>query len=63
MFVDGAQVGTGTSVPLPFSLAYGLPTNDGAQIGGYGGSCDLTFTGDLDQVSIWDGAFAPSLVW
>ena len=63
LFVDGVQVGTGTSVPVPFSIGYGLPTNDGAQIGGYGGGCDLTFKGDLTQVSIWSMALPISQIW
>ena len=63
LFVDGAEVGAGTSVPLPFSIAYGLPTNDGASIGSYVGGCDLSFVGDIDEVSIWSAALPVSQIF
>lgn len=61
-FVDGAQVGSGTTA-LPGSIAYGLPTQDGGQVGGYAGGCNsLTFAGDIDEVSIWSTALPVSQI-
>jgi hypothetical protein len=54
LFVDGTEVGSGTTVPIPTWIAYGLPS-DTAGIGAYGG-CDLSFVGDIDEVSIWSTA-------
>lgn len=51
LFVDGHEIGTGTSVPAPGRIAYGLPVA-AAQIGGYPG-CALNFVGDIDETSIW----------
>jgi hypothetical protein len=64
LFVDGAEVGSGTTA-LPASIAYGLPTQDGGLIGAYdGGSCsdDFTFVGDIDEVSIWRAALPMSQI-
>jgi hypothetical protein len=55
LYVDGDEIGTGSTVPLPFSIAYGLPDGSAALFGGYNG-CALGFVGDVDQVSIWNGA-------
>jgi hypothetical protein len=55
VFVDGSEIGSGTTVAVPFWIAYGLSTGDGASIGAYGG-CDLSFVGDIDEVSIWSTA-------
>jgi hypothetical protein len=54
LFVDGSQVGEGTSVPSPFAIAYDLPIGTG-EFGAFGG-CDLSFVGDITQVSIWNTA-------
>jgi hypothetical protein len=54
LFVDGTEVGTGTTVPIPTWIAYGLPS-DTAGMGAYGG-CDLSLVGDIDEVSIWSAA-------
>lgn len=60
LFVDGRQVGTGTPGPAPGRVAYGLPIG-AAQIGGYAG-CSLSFTGDIDEASIWSSALRVSQV-
>lgn len=59
-YVDGAEIGSGTSAPNPFTIAYGLPLN-GASFGSYGG-CDLAFVGDVDEVSIWSTALPISQI-
>ena len=61
LFVDGSEMGSGTTVPLPFSIAYGLPDSSAALFGGYGG-CDLSFVGDIDEVSIWSAALPVSQI-
>jgi hypothetical protein len=60
LYVDGSEVGSGTTVPLPGAIAYNLPIGT-AQAGGYGG-CDLSFVGDIDEVSIWNGALPISSI-
>jgi hypothetical protein len=54
LFVDGREVGSGTKTSL--KLGYGLPQSDGGYLGGYRGSCDLLFQGQVDEISIWRGA-------
>jgi hypothetical protein len=52
LFVDGAEVGSGT--PAPDDIAYGLPTNPNGLLGMFGGGpCDLSYIGDLDEPRIW----------
>jgi hypothetical protein len=52
LWLDGAQVGTGT--PASVSIAYGVGSK-GAYLGAYRGSCSLGFRGDIDDVRVWDG--------
>ena len=52
LFLDGAQVGTGT--PTSLAIAYGVGSK-GITIGMYRGSCDRGFTGDIDDVQLWNG--------
>ena len=60
LYVDGAEVGSGS--PTSLSIGYGLPTNERFYIGTYGGTCDLHFTGDIDEVRIWTRALTASEV-
>ena len=60
LFIDGKEIGTGTAGNSP--VEYGLPSGN-SHLGGYVGSCDLTFTGDLDEVSIWSKALPVSDIW
>ena len=60
LFIDGKEIGTGTPGSTP--VEYGLPSGN-SHLGGYVGSCDLTFTGDLDEVSIWSKALPVSDIW
>jgi Concanavalin A-like lectin/glucanases superfamily len=62
LFVDGAEIGSGTTVSLPFAIAYGLPS-DQSTIGQYNGGCDLSFTGDIDEVSVWSAALPMSQIF
>ena len=44
-------------MPAPLRIDYEA-TSSGAQIGQYGGDCDLAYLGDLDEVSLWDSALS-----
>ncbi len=54
LFVDGKQVGEGTRTSL--EIGYDRPQGDGGYLGGYRGTCDLLFQGQVDEISIWRGA-------
>jgi hypothetical protein len=60
LFVDGAQIGAGTAYSGP--IAYDLPVRQ-AYIGAYRGSCDLTMTGDIDEVRLWSVALRVDQIW
>jgi hypothetical protein len=59
LFLDGAQVGSGT--PTDSDIAYALP-GESAYLGAYRGDCDLMLVGELDDVAIWGRALAPAEV-
>jgi hypothetical protein len=59
LFVDGAEVGTGTPASAP--IAYGLSTNPNGLLGMFGGGpCVLNYIGDLDEPRIWRRALSAS---
>jgi hypothetical protein len=51
LWIDGAQVGTGTPTASPIAYTGG---SRGVYIGTYRGSCDLGFSGAIDDVAVWD---------
>ncbi len=53
LYVDGREIGT----PRPFkgTVEYDLPHRN-LFFGAYRGACDLTFTGDIDEVRVWSAA-------
>jgi hypothetical protein len=57
LYVDGRQVGSGTSDTVP--VAYGLPTSNVLEIGDYAGCEGLDFNGSIDEVKIFDRAVNP----
>jgi hypothetical protein len=66
LYVDGKQVGNGTSVPAGTKIQYNLPTTNNGAIGGLPGECDaaqLNFWGDVDGVQIWNQAIPVDTVW
>jgi hypothetical protein len=58
LYVDGVQIGTGTSAPTP--IAYGLWTTNDLIIGSYGGCTGLDFPGTVDEPKIWNRALSAS---
>jgi len=56
MFVDGAEIGTGT--PTNQSINYNLPDNQRFYIGGYRGGCNLGFNGGIDEVRVFNRALS-----
>jgi len=60
LFIDGKEIGTGTAGTTP--VEYGLPSGN-TTLGAYVGTCDLTMTGDLDEVSIWKEALPVAEIW
>jgi hypothetical protein len=52
--------GRGTSRSEP--IDYNTP-NGNANLGAYIGTCDLTLTGDLDEVSSWSKALPVAEIW
>jgi hypothetical protein len=57
IYVDGQQVGSGTSLSTP--IAYGLPNND-LYFGSYLGCAGLDYPGMMDNVEIWNRALSPT---
>jgi hypothetical protein len=51
LWIDGSQVGAGT--PTNMAIAYTAGSR-GVYIGTYRGSCDLGFSGSIDDVIVWD---------
>ena len=52
LWIDGSQVGTGTATSAAISYASG---SRGVYIGTYRGSCELGFSGAIDDPTVWDG--------
>jgi hypothetical protein len=59
LYVDGAQVGAG--VPVDLNIRYGLESTT-PLIGGYLGSCELPFSGDIDDVRVWNEPLDPARI-
>ena len=59
LYVDGVQVAGGTAGAL--GINYGASAS-GVFIGTYRGSCELPFTGDIDEVTVHDRALTPGQI-
>jgi len=57
LHLDGTRVGTGTLTSL--HVSYSFPDQN-LLIGSYRAGCDLPFTGDIDEVSVWGSALTPT---
>lgn len=65
VFVDGVEVGSGTSAGAPFAIEYTAPDQRlavGSYLGGPCGPATLSFAGDIDQVGIWSGALSSATI-
>jgi hypothetical protein len=60
LYVDGAQIGTGTAASGP--IAYGLANGNDLFFGHYDGCSGLDFTGSIDEPTVWSRAFSPTEV-
>jgi hypothetical protein len=60
LFIDG-KLQPGGSVSNE-QIDYGGPAG-GTTMGGYHGSCDLLFAGDLDEVHVWSEALPVGEIW
>lgn len=60
LYLDGKNLGQPPGSPLP--VDYSLPDTS-TTLGGYLGSCQLLFTGDLDQVMIFDKVLPVEDIW
>jgi hypothetical protein len=60
LYLDGKNLGQSVASPLP--AEYELPDTS-TTLGGYLGSCQLLFTGDLDQVMIFDKVLPIEEIW
>lgn len=54
LFVDGKAIDG--AVQVPDGIDYHLPTSGDTGIGNYLGSCDLFYTGDIDEVALFSQA-------
>ncbi|HET8755191.1 MAG TPA: LamG domain-containing protein [Solirubrobacteraceae bacterium] len=62
MYVDGESTGPG-SPPSATPIEYADQADGTATFGGYRGSCDLLYTGDIDQVMIFDKVLPIEQIW
>jgi hypothetical protein len=60
LYVDGAQVGTGT--PASGAIGYGLTSGNDLFIGHYDGCPAHDFVGTIDEPTVWTGALNASQV-
>jgi concanavalin A-like lectin/glucanase superfamily protein len=56
LYVDGAQLGGGT--PAALTVSYDRDSRS-PFIGTYVGSCELAWSGEIDEVAVWRGALGP----
>jgi concanavalin A-like lectin/glucanase superfamily protein len=61
LFLDGKLVPT--SAGTPGTIDYNVPTTGDSGIGGYLGTCDLYYTGDIDQVALFSQALPVDRIW
>jgi hypothetical protein len=58
LYVDGVEVTPGTPTPVPIAINSPLPSNQNFYIGAYRGTCELRFTGDIDEVRVFNRALS-----
>jgi Concanavalin A-like lectin/glucanases superfamily len=60
LYVDGREIGSGTS--HPGSIEYLLRDSNDLFIGDYPGCVPHNFDGEIDELTIWNGALSPTAV-
>jgi len=60
LWVDGRQVGAGT--PFSGKIEYDLEHRN-LYLGAYRGACDLTFSGDIDELRLWTADLSIGALW
>jgi hypothetical protein len=67
LFVDGKLLPLADTDPVPpagpGSIDYGTPTTGDAGLGNYLGTCDLFYTGDIDDVAVFSQALPIDKYW
>ena len=61
LYVDGEDMGEGSSAADPIN--YNTNPNGNGTIGAYLGTCDLMFTGDIDEVHVWSQPLPVGDIW
>src|SRR3954452_3738736 len=63
LFIDGKLVPGGSTVDNAGPIDYGLPTSGDVGVGDYLGTCDLFYTGDVDDLAIFNQALPVDRIW
>ncbi len=61
LYVDGVEVGGGTYTTM--GIRYGGETNSDLNIGIYRGTCTLPFSGEIDEVEVFNRALLDTEIW
>jgi hypothetical protein len=61
LFVDGKL--TYSTAGAPGAIDYSMPTSGSTGVGGYLGTCDLYYTGDIDDVAVFSQALPVDQIW
>lgn len=61
LYLDGKLLGE--VAPRPTNIPYDAMPDGTTSFGGYRGSCDLLFSGDLDQVMMFDSVLPVETIW
>ena len=62
LFIDGASTGPGAH-PSSTPIDYADQADGTATFGGYRGTCDLLFNGDIDQIMVFDKVLPIQQIW
>lgn len=61
LYVDGKLIYNGAGTPG--TINYSLPTTGSTGLGGFLGTCDLYYTGDIDNVAVFSQALPVDQIW
>jgi hypothetical protein len=63
LYLDGKLVPGGSTVENAAPIDYGLPTSGDVGVGDFLGTCDLFYTGDIDDVAIFNTPLPVDKIW